>query len=363
MSSQHPLIVVDAHLDIAFNKVVHRRDFRLPALKIRQVEDNRPERLKDRGLATVGLPDVLLGRVGVVFATLFAEPATSPFLTPGQSGYQDAAQAYQQAQAQLDYYRWLTEHDGRVLLIQTQSDLKMVLASWTEDKQVGEHKLGLVISMEGADPIIEPKQVEEWYERGLRAVGLAWKDTRYAGGTGRPGPLTRLGYDLLGTMGGLNMTLDLSHSAEKAFYQAVGEYSGPIIASHSNPRRFYDSDRNLSDDMIRRLAERDGVIGVALFNKFIDGNWQRTDPRDKVRIEHVADIIDYICQLTGSAGHVGIGSDMDGGFGAESIPYPMNTITDEWLFKDLLLKRYASADVQAILGGNLLRILERCLPL
>jgi membrane dipeptidase len=362
MSAQHPLIILDAHLDIAFNHVVHGRDFRQPALKIRQMEDNRPEKLKDRGLATVGLPDVLLGRVGVAFGTLFVEPAASPYLAPGQTGYQNTAQAYNQAMAQLDYYHRLVDDDGRVILIQTQADLKMVLASWADDKQVGDHKLGIVVSMEGADPVVEPKQVEEWYERGVRAIGLAWTETRYAAGTGRPGPLTRLGHELLGTMGDLNMILDLSHLAEKAYYEALDEYQGVIIASHSNPRRFYESDRNLSDDMIRRLAERDGVIGVALFNKFINGNWTRTDPRDKVRLEHVIEIIDYICQLTGSARHVGIGSDMDGGFGVESIPYPMNTITDEWLLKDLLLKRYDPEDVQAILSGNFLRVLEQSLP-
>ena len=362
MSTQRPLIIVDAHLDIAYNHVVHQRDFRQPALKTRQMEDNRPERLKDRGLATVGLPDVLLGRIGVAFGTLFAEPANSPYLQTGQISYQNAAQAYQIAMTQLDYYHRLADHDNRIILIKTQADLKRVLASWTEDKQVGEHKLGLMISMEGSDPVIEPKQVEEWYERGVRAIGLAWINTRYAGGTGFPGPLTRLGYELLGTMGDLKMILDLSHIAEKAYYEAIDEYVGPIIASHSNPRRFYESDRNLSDDMIRRLAERDGVIGAVMLNKFINGSWQRTDPRDKVRIEHLVDIIDYVCQLVGDAKHVGIGSDMDGGFGAESIPYPMNTITDEWMLKDLLAKRYDADDVQAILGGNFLRILEQSLP-
>lgn len=362
MSTQHPLIIVDAHLDIAFNHVVHHRDFRRPALKTRQMEDNRPEQLKDRGLATVGLPDVLLGRIGVAFGTLFAEPANSPFIKTGQISYQNAAQAYQIAMSQMDYYHRLADQDDRVILVKTQADLKTVLASWADDKQVGEHKLGLMISMEGADPVIEPKQVEEWYERGVRAIGLAWINTRYAGGTGHPGPLTREGHELLGTMGDLNMILDLSHIAEKAYYEAVDEYVGPIIASHSNPRRFYESDRNLSDDMIRRLAERGGVIGAVMLNKFINGSWQRTDPRDKVRIEHLVDIIDYICQLVGDARHVGIGSDMDGGFGAESIPYPMNTITDEWMLKDLLAKRYDAADVQAILGGNFLRILEQSLP-
>jgi membrane dipeptidase len=119
----------------------------------------------------------------------------------------------------------------------------------------------------------------------------------------------------------------------------------------------------LSDEMIRRLAERDGVIGVVLYNRFIQRDWQPNDRKDVVTVEHVVAIIDYICQLTGSARHVGIGSDMDGGFGAEAIPYPMNTTSDLWLLKDALFHRgYAPEDVQAILSGNFLRAVTRGLP-
>ena len=72
-----------------------------------------------------------------------------------------------------------------------------MLATWEEDTDIRDHQLGLVILMENADPIIEPKQFEEWYERGVRLVGPAWRASRYCGGTGQPGPLTDLGHELL----------------------------------------------------------------------------------------------------------------------------------------------------------------------
>src|SRR5690606_20183539 len=141
---------------------------------------------------------------------------------------------------------------------------------------------GLVVLMENADPVLEPEQFEEWYERGVRIVGPAWQATRYAGGTGQPGPLTKLGFELLDIMAGLNVMLDLSHLAEQACLQAIDHYEDVIIASHSNPRKFRDSDRHLSDNTIRLLAERDGVMGIVPYNRFLSNTWQYGDPKKDV---------------------------------------------------------------------------------
>jgi membrane dipeptidase len=217
--------------------------------------------------------------------------------------------------------------------------------------------------MEGADPIIEPKQFEEWYERGVRVVGPAWRATRYTAGTGEPGPLTKLGFELLDVLADANAVLDLSHMAEQAFFQALERYEGELIASHSNPRRFYDSDRNLSDEMIRLLAERDGVMGVVTYNRFLHRNWKRGDRRSEVPFTTIIDAIDHVCQVTGSAQHVGIGSDLDGGFGVESIPQGMDSVCDLWWITSGLRRRgYDEADIEAIAGGNFLRKLQAALP-
>src|SRR5690606_37843548 len=135
--------------------------------------------------------------------------------------------AHQHAMRQIDYYKRLADEDSRVILIREKSDLKNVLASWAEGTDIADHKLGIVVLMEGADPVIVPEQINEWYEHGVRLVGPAWSETRYAGGTGKPGPLTSLGFELLDQMANLGMILDLSHLAEEAYYQALGHYQGP----------------------------------------------------------------------------------------------------------------------------------------
>ena len=352
------MIVVDAHQDIAWVTATTGRDYRTSALKHRQNEAG-----KATSLATIGLPDSLLGRVAFVFATLYAPPASNTWVANRSGGmaYRTAREAYDIASRQIDYYHRLNDEDERVLLIQTAEDIDTVLASWEEGTEIGDHRQGLVVLMEGADPILEPPQFEEWYERGVRIVGTAWSATRYSGGTGAPGGLTHLGRDLLEIMANFNTILDVSHMAEQAFNEAVERYEGVVIASHSNPRRFCDTDRHLSDDMIRRLAERDGVMGVVLANGFLKRTWSKGDARLPLSI--VVDAIDHICQVTGSAAHVGLGSDFDGGFGAESIPDGLETSGDLLEIVPLLQERgYASSDIEAIMGGNMLRKLREALP-
>ncbi len=350
-------IILDAHEDIAYNALYFGRDYRAPVVETRQRERGRPW-----PLAMLGLPDALLGRVAIVFATLFAPSRSAArLLPPGSRTYNTPQEAYQLAMSQLDYYQRLADESDKIRLIRTQADLDAVLATWADDAPLSARQQGLVILMEGADPIIEPEQFAEWYERGVRIVGPAWGATRYAGGTGAPGPLTPLGRALLDVMSDYNALLDISHLAEKAALQALDQYTGPIIASHSNPRRFSDSDRHLTDEMILRLAERDGVMGVVIYNRFLSSTWTPGDKRLPKTI--VLDVIDAICQLTGSARHVGIGTDFDGGFGEKEAPEGFDTVMDLWsLSSDLIQRGYQPDDVDAILYVNMLRQLKQCLP-
>jgi membrane dipeptidase len=355
------MILVDAHEDIAFNALVHGRDYRMPAYETRRRE--AAEGIIGNGQAMLGLPESLLARVAVVFSTLFVAPLTETPSPWDALKYRDAGQAYRLASQQMDYYERLTDESPRINLIRSQKDLDETLATWAEGKEFAEHQQGFVVLMENADPILEPKQFEEWYERGVRLVGPAWSGTRYTGGTGQPGPLTPLGRELLEIMAGFNAILDLSHMSEQAYLEAVDRYEGILIASHSNPRRFRSSDRHLSDLMIRRLAERDGVMGIVLYNTFLIDDWMKGDSKTRVPLSRALDAIDYVCQVTGSAAHVGIGTDFDGGFGAESVPDGMDTVFDLWWLGPALRERgYAEADVEAVLGGNMLRKLRQALP-
>jgi membrane dipeptidase len=357
------MMIVDAHQDIAYNALSFNRDYRLSALHHRQQETD-PALIKSQGIATIGLPDSLLGRVGVIFATLFVAPDHGKNASQwGRFRYKTAQEAYALALQQRDYYQRLTDEHDKITLIHTQADLDGVLETWAEGTTLADHRQGLVLLMENADPILEPKQVEEWYERGVRIIGPAWERTRYSGGTGYPGPLTPLGYELLEIMRSFNMILDLSHMAEEACLQALDRYDGLMIASHSNPHRFRTSDRHMTDDMILRLSEHDGVMGIVLYNLFLSNMWRNGDRKSDVPLITVVDAIDYVCQLTGSARHVGIGSDLDGGFGKESIPEGLDTVTDLMNIIPLLCERgYSESDIEGIMGRNMLRILRQALP-
>lgn len=355
------MIVVDAHQDIAYNKLAHGRDYLTAAWEKRRTE--APDETARAGLAMLGLPDALLGRVALVFSTIFVAPRRQHAQPWDELTYTTPREAYDLALQQLDYYQRLADESERISLVRTQTDLDDVLATWAPDTEMAQHRQGLVLLMENADPILEPRQFEEWYERGVRIVGPAWEGTRYCGGTGQPGGLTAVGRELLEVMASFNAILDLSHMAEQSFLESLDLYEGILIASHSNPRRFRNTDRHLSDTMIRRLAERDGVIGVVLYNRFLSEGWEKGDPKTTVPLAVVLDAIDHICQLTGSPAHVGIGSDFDGGFGADSTPEGLDTVVDLWSIGGGLRARgYSDEDVAAILGGNMLRKLRQALP-
>ncbi len=355
------MFIIDAHEDIAYNALHFGRDYRQSVAVKRRNEANTDH---PNGIATVGLPESMLGRVGIVFATIFTAPQSANMMAASVTPhYKDAKEANRLGTQQMDYYLRLADDTDKVQLIRTQAELDAVIATWEAGTGIEDHRQGIVLLMENADPIIEPKQFEEWYERGLRIVGPAWQGSRYCGGTGQPGPLTDLGRDLLEVMASFNAILDLSHMAEESFLEAVDRYEGVVIASHSNPRSFRNTDRHLSDDMIRLLAARDGVMGIVPYNNFLFDDWRLGDRRSDVPFTTILDAMDMVCQITGSAAHVGIGSDFDGGFGVQSIPAGMDTVTDLWKIYDGLKERgYSESDTEAILGGNMLRKLRQSLP-
>jgi len=362
ISESYTPIILDAHEDISYNAFCFNRDYRLSTKRIRELEVGTVYPSQN-GNAVLSLPDGLRGRVAVSCATIFTAPDMgNPYASYARVMYQSASQAETLGFDQITYYENLIAVEPRLRLIKTNADLDEVLATWGDDRPSSERVLGWILLMENGDPIVTPRDFGRWHERGLRVVGPAWVASRYSGGTGMPGGLTPLGFDLLREMMAYHAVLDVSHMAEQAFYDAVNFYEGSIIASHSNPRYFCDTDRHLSDDMIRLLAQHDGVMGVVLFNLFLDGNWQYSDGKNAISISRVVEVIDYICQLTGSSAHVGIGGDFDGGFGVESIPAEMDNVGDLWLIKGALEARgYSEADIHAILNGNMLRKLRQAL--
>ena len=358
-------LIVDAHEDLAWNALTFGRDYTRSAMDTRQAEV-RSDAPKRNGNTLLGLPEYLHGHVAVVFGTLFVEPARSANPAWEAETYANPDEAYRAANRQLDYYHRLTDEHEQFERIGGKADLERVLASWANDDPARQ-RVGLVPLMEGADPIREPQEAEEWMERGVRVVGLAWVSTRYSGGTGEPGPLTPEGRRLLDVMAGLGLILDLAHASDESFLQALDRFQGTVIVSHANPRAllkdFPRPERMLTDEMIERLAEAGGVIGLVPFNRFLSTSWQPAQGKAAVSLSRVLDMIDHICQVTGSAAHVGLGSDFDGGFGVEHTPAEIDTVADLQKLDGLLAARgYSEHDIAAILGQNWIEVLRRGLP-
>lgn len=347
------MFIVDAHLDLAYNAIVKGRDPRLGVARIRAGEPS------PKDIATIGLPEMRQAGVGLVFATLFVSPSSTPFeREPNEHTYDTPEQAHRLATAQVDYYRRLVDEDDSLRLVTDAAGLEEI----TRSHEAGEKPLlGIVLLMEGADCIREPDEVELWYERGVRLLGPAWDDTRYCAGAWRDSKqgLSKDGYALLEAMAGLGMILDLTHMSEVATFQALDTYPGPIVATHANARAIVPTERQLSDQQIRLIGERDGMVGAVLANFFLLPGYVR-GRKESVPVAQVAAHIDHVCQVIGDARHAGLGTDLDGGFGQRDIPDPMDSIADLPLIAAALRERgYGEADVAGIMGENWVALLRR----
>ena len=360
------MMIIDGHLDLAYSALDFNRDLTRPIAEIWANEEDRP---KANGTAIVTFPDLIAGGVGIVFSTLFVIPQ-SHLLTNEKSQfvYDDRAplrqrqeQAYRGAMRQLDYYHQLADNTDRIVILQGEKALREVEAAMKTDRP----KIGLLIHMEGADPIRDVGELELWYERGLRSIGLAWSDTRYATGQWNGGDqLTADGEALLERMSSFNMILDITHLSEKASLRALERYQGAVAATHCNARALVGGVRHLSDVQIRLLAERGGVMGVVFYNKFLRRNHERGDRRELVGLDRVVAQIDYVCQLLGSADHIALGTDFEGGFGREDIPHELSSARDLPQLIPLLKARgYEDETIAQIMGKNWLRLLKSPLQL
>jgi len=358
-----PSFFVDAHLDIAWNATVFGRDPR-EKLADRRIREQGSTSQQYNGTSVVGLEEMLSGGVGLIGATLYTGPNWASF-SPLDRGYDTPEEANALAHEQLRVYTELLAAEPRLRLIRTRQDL----ADLRQARAQGESALGLLILMEGGDPILTPPQFDEWYNAGVRIVGPAWSATRYSGGTiyqGRgAGPLTDLGRQLLVVMAHYGAILDLSHMDEPAYLEAVESYAGAVMASHSNPRAFIGSttNRHLTDDMIRKLAARGGVMGLVAYNAFLHANRDFANLRSNTPLSRYVDAFAYVADLLGTTDNLGIGTDWDGGFGLERIPDGLDSHADlPRLAEAFSASGYSDAQVRGFMGGNFLRLFEAALP-
>ena len=198
----------------------------------------------------------------------------------------------------------------------------------------------------------------------LRAIGPAhYGPGTYAHGTNSIGGIGRKGKELLKEIARLNIILDTTHLCDESFWETMKAYQGPLWASHNNCRALVNHTRQFSDEQFNELIRRDAVIGVALDAWMMVPNWVKRESTPEsmgLTLESMVDHIDHICQLAGNALHVGIGTDLDGGFGREQSPADINTIADLQKLPDLLHTRgYNTEDVENIMHANFIRFLRK----
>jgi membrane dipeptidase len=354
------MFIIDAHLDLAMNAMEWNRNLKKPVTELREREKDMKDK-PDRARNTVSLPALRDSRVGLVVATQIAR-----FVRKGSPlpGWHSPEQAWAQTQAQLAWYQIMIS-EGEMIQVSDKSSLEAQIKKWEDDSVSDADKpVGFILSLEGADSLVDISYLEKAYGYGLRALGPAhYGEGRYAGGTGTEEGLSEAGKSLLKEMDSLNMILDVTHLTDTGFSQAMKIYKGPVWASHHNCRALVNNQRQLTDDQIRILIERGAVIGGVMDAWMLAEGWIRGVSLPKamgVNLNRVIDHYDHICQIAGNADHIAIGSDLDGAFGTEQSPYDLETIADLQKLPDLLKQRgYSEPDIRKILQGNWLRFLRK----
>jgi membrane dipeptidase len=372
------MIIFDAHLDLAWNAIDFNRDLRQSVADIRKSEQGMPG--KSRGCNTVSFPELRRGGVVIFIATLLARLLRSG-PNPAVQRYTSMEAAYGAACGQLAYYRAM-EQAGWLRWIKDWPTLEAHLRAWdgeapaepvaqggsagaspsrrsliSPSPETSKEPLGFILSMEGADPILSPDQIHEWYAAGLRIIGPAhYGISPYAHGTDTEGGLFPEGPALLKEMEQIGMILDVTHLADQSFDEALDTYGGPVLASHHNCRALVPHQRQLTDVQIKQLVGRGAVIGSALDTWMLYPGWirgQTTPEQAGVKLPAMIDHIDRVCQIAGNARHAAIGSDLDGGFGKEQSPLDLDTIADLQRVPDLLRGRgYHAEAIEGIMHGN-----------
>ncbi|MXV49690.1 peptidase M19 [Pedobacter sp. HMF7647] len=353
------MFIVDAHLDLSMNALEWNRDLTRPIEEINKREEGLSDK-PDRAKAVVSLPDLRKGNIGLVVATQIAR-----YVAPGNPlpGWHSAEQAWAQTQGQLAWYKAM-EDVGEMVQIIDLASLDKHLGLWFGQTDNSKNPVGYILSLEGADSLVNVSYLERAYKYGLRAVGPAhYGPGRYAQGTDATGFMGTKGHELLKEMERLNIILDATHLCDDSFWEALDHFNGHVWASHNNCRALVNHNRQYSDEQIKALIDRGAVIGAALDAWMMVPNWVRgksTPQGMNCNLEVMINHIDHICQLAGNTLHVGIGSDLDGAFGKEQCPYDLETIADIQKVKMSLNNRgYSEADIENIMHRNWIRFLRK----
>ncbi len=334
----------------------------------------------------ISLDKARAGNLGAEFFSIWADPET----TSGhfaKSTFDMIDSVYQQA----------ARHPDRMVMAFSVDDI---------ERAHQQKKLDALMGIEGGHSIENDIHLlRDYYRLGVRYMTLSWSNTNeWADSSGdiddpkvtHHDGLTDFGKQVVLEMNRLGMMVDISHVADKTFFDAIAITTAPVIASHSSARALTNHPRNMTDDMLRAVAKNGGVVQANFYDAFIDENYRKaTDAQkkdaeaavkarlaelkaaekpvtylDKDKIERkwaakiprpplksLIDHIDHIAKVAG-VDHVGLGSDFDGVSGAT--PEGIDSAADLPKITQALLDRgYSADDIHRILGGNLLRVFRQ----
>ena len=294
-------------------------------------------------------------------------------------------------------YEQAARHPDRMMMAFSPADI---------ERAHREHKLAALMGIEGGHSIENDMHLlRDYYRLGVRYMTLSWSNTNeWADSSGdmndpkvqHHNGLTDFGKQVVLEMNRLGMMVDISHVADKTFWDAIATTQAPVIASHSSARALVDAPRNMTDDMLRAVAKNGGVVQVNFFNGFIDENFRKAadaqakdqaaaikqyldqmksegKPVNYIEVDRLerewlaklprpplSALIDHIDHIAKVAGidHVGLGSDFDGVSGAT--PTGIDSAADLPKITQALLDRgYSAEDIKKILGGNLMRVFRQ----
>lgn len=283
----------------------------------------------------VDIPRLRAGRVGVQVFTLFVPPSVPP-------GY-NALRALEILDA---VYAEVERSAGDLHWIRQAADF---------DAAERAGKIGIIVSIEGGEVLAgRLALLRHFYRLGVRAAGLTWNvHNELADGVREPrgAGLTGFGREVVREMNRLGMVVDVSHLSDKGFWEVLELSTVPVIASHSNARALCDHPRNLTDEQIRALAQKGGVIGVNFYPGFLRASGEAT----------VDDVVRHIEYLASQAGvdHVGLGSDFDG---ISVVPKGLEDPSRlEALTEALARHGWDDASILKVLGDNFVRLFRAIL--
>jgi membrane dipeptidase len=244
------------------------------------------------------------------------------------------------------FYKELHDHEDKMMLFTKVSDVR-------EAEKQG--KIAAMLSIEGGEAVEADLGILRMlYRLGLRAMTLTWNErNQIADGAGEgrtKGGLTNFGVELVKEMNNLGMVVDVSHINDAGFFDVIETTTKPIIASHSNCRALCNHRRNMTDEMIKILADNGGVMGMNFSASFV------TENKENATLERLLDHVDHVVKVA-SVEHVGIGSDFDG---IENTPKGLEDVTRmPYLTEGLVKRGYKEDEIRKILGENFLRVFSK----